>query len=226
MTLPPQVLAQLMQGLSKTGAQAPNGQNISFANSGGASPPMGVSGGAGAGVGGGGMQQAAHAGSNVAGLNRMVGASAGGNSAGLGSEGSLQAGQTSQMANPQNVNTAISTLTDLTSGVGPPLGTSYGTPTQGNMTNPSGPVGNSEQGAFDIGSGIGGTGTASAGATVPNGTGPGSYSMGQDLQNLIQPGDKSNMGRTIPNKMPAQNSLNVNQIYPQTGLAPYRGVLG
>lgn len=216
-----------MARMSGGGAQAPNGQNISFANSGGASPPMGVSGGAGAGVGGGGMQQAAIPGSNTGDLNRMIGGSEAGVASGFGSEGSLQAGQAGQMSNPQmmNRNPSVSVLTDLTSGVGPPLGTSgYGMATQGNVGNPAGRLGTPNgQGGHEFGTN---TGTASEGATIPNGGGPGSASMGQNLSQLISPGDKSNMGRTIPKGKPSNNSLDLNRIYPQTGYKPYSGVLG
>jgi len=224
-----------MQRVAQAKGAMGGGAPLSFANSGGASPPGGTSGGAGAGlgaqnmtgagvgVGGGGPASFSIPGSSTAGQNIGVGAVPNSNFASLGAEGSSNAGQS---ANPANVNTAVSTLTDLTSGVGPPLGTSYGTPTQGNVGNPAGPIGagaNAENGAFEVGGGM-------SPPTTTSGLGPGSASMGQNIANLIQPGDKSNMGRTIPKQIvqrrPASNSLNLNSIFPQTGQEPYRGVLG
>jgi len=217
-----------MQKMQSGGAMG-GGAPISFANSGGASPPMGVSGGAGsgvgggmppstgagAGVGGGGPPSFSFPGSSTAIQNWAAGATHGGNVAGLQSEGAFQGSEAGMPQNPTNMNPSTSVLSDLTSGVGPPLGTNgYGMATQGNVGNPA-----SGQGAFDVG-GLGG-GTPPSGAL-----GPGNASMGQDIAQLISPGNKSSMGRTIPNKRPASNSLDVRKIFPQTGLQPYNGALG
>lgn len=232
MPLNPQIVQQLVQGLMARKGATNGNAPISFANSGGARPPMGVSGGAGGGVGvqnmngggsvgtgvgGGGPRGTSFPGGGYVDANLASGTTPGQNAAFLGSEGALQAGKAGFMGVPQNRNTnpSASVLTDLTSGVGPPLGTSYSTPTQGDMSNPGGPVG-VPVGAFDTSDSIGG---GSPTTVAPQ---KGAASFGRDLDNLIQPGDKSHMGRTIPKRAPSL----MDSIFPQTGLQPYRGPLG
>lgn len=204
--LPPQIIQALM---ARMGAQGPNGVPTSLSvNQGGGGAPAGI---------GGGIQGVSFPGAGNTPQNLAVGANP---------KGDVQDLKSGAPANqpqiPGNVSHAISSLTDLTEGVGPPPGTMWRTPTQGDVGNPAGPIGRPDPGAFDPGGGM-----PSTGATMPSPNGVPGITVGSQLAGVIGGSStgRPSIGQTLPRR-PANNSLALAPVFPQTGYAPYNGVLG